>query len=54
MRKNYGFEKREKERKRQAKQEKKRERRQAKKGDDGAVPTDGDAPVVDPEGDEQV
>jgi hypothetical protein len=52
MRKNYGFEKREKERKRQEKQEKKRERRQSKKGVD-ATPTDGDRPV-NPEDDERV
>jgi hypothetical protein len=47
MRKNYGFEKREKEKKRQEKQEKKRERRQGKKGGD-AAPTDGERPDVDP------
>jgi hypothetical protein len=54
MRKNYGFEKREKERKRQQKQEKKRERRQAKKGPDGLEPpADGDRPDGDPSEDEQ-
>ena len=52
MRKNYGFEKREKEKKRQAKQEKKRERRQSKK-ENGAAPTDGERPDGDPEGDER-